>query len=138
MGLPLSKFKCLEPNNIICYWDYPEPRRLGILKILSKLQLTKEISYTCASLQIIKAHWEDPWPILGVLSPDNRSINKDNTGPEVNNLENFGRNIIGSRKIYTFDILRGIKCRWEDPCQNLSVLNSITEDNVESIQIHRG
>ena len=77
---------CPEQNNKILYLYYTDPQSWVILKPLAKIRFIKEIRYTPISTQGIKDHWDHPWPILSVSSPNNRSIDKYYPGPEDRNI----------------------------------------------------
>ena len=90
--------KHIKLKKRVLYWECTETRRLRILKLLSKLQLTKEIRDNHVRLQNIKAHWEEYWPILSVSSSNNSRGNKDYPGPEVRKLNPPGRNVFELRQ----------------------------------------
>ena len=105
-------------------------------KNLDKIQFTKKIIDIRVGLQIIKAHFNYPWPVLSVFSSNSIRGDQEYPEPEVNNLENPRRNIIYLRKSDTHVGLVVIKDHWDNSCPNLSVLNSIKESSIESIHSH--
>ena len=63
-----------------------------------KLQFVKEISDIGIILPSNKYHWDNPWPILCVPSPNNRISDQEYPEPEVENLKTPGGNMIGLRQ----------------------------------------
>ena len=54
----------------------------------------KEIRDIHIGLRDIKAHWDDPQPVLIVSSSNDRNGNQEYLGPEVRSIKTPGRNII--------------------------------------------
>ena len=99
-----------------------------------KLEFIKEIRDIWIGLWSIKAYWDDPWPILSILIPNNRSGYQAYPGPEVINIKPWKKYNWPKTKVTTVSAYETLEIIGTTPVQ---IQVYWTKENKLLLKVHR-